>query len=134
MGEFTQCQLPNGKPTVPRKYLMSWEPEPACRWVKMYQGTRYRVNCSELGATVRTKEGSGALADAWWRAKLAELTTGGRPDSLQQLVDRLRAVGVPGLEKAYKRGDVAVRVLASMDGIGFIPSSKVTPQQVADFI
>jgi integrase len=60
---------------MPRKYEMSWEPEPAYRWVKMYKGTRYRVSCADLGvARARwSKDESYREANAWWAAKKAEL-------------------------------------------------------------
>src|SRR5688500_13038060 len=57
---------------MPQAYEMSWEPA-AFRWVKMFQGTRYRVTCQELGAMVWTREGSAKLANDWWRAKFLEL-------------------------------------------------------------
>jgi hypothetical protein len=58
---------------VPRASQMSWEGAPYFRWVKMFKGTRYRVSCEELGATVRTKDATLALANEWWNKKLAEV-------------------------------------------------------------
>jgi hypothetical protein len=48
---------------MPRLYKMSWDGQQA-RWVKMYQGKRYSVSCSVLGAPA-TKEGSRELANPW---------------------------------------------------------------------
>jgi integrase len=72
---------------MPRTYEMSYEGAPYFRWVKMHKGVRYRVSCEELGAMVFTKEGSGRLANEWWRAKLASLNAP-RADLEQQLADR----------------------------------------------
>jgi integrase len=39
----------------------------------MFRGVRYRVSCEELGAKVKTKDATLALANEWWSKKLAEL-------------------------------------------------------------
>jgi hypothetical protein len=54
------------------EYEMSFEGAPACRWVKMFRGKRYRVSCAELG-TPATIEASGEAANQWWKRKQAEL-------------------------------------------------------------
>lgn len=56
-----------------RKYLMSWQGAPQYRWRKMYRGVSYVVTCAELRSPRLTQEGSGKLADDWWRAKKAEI-------------------------------------------------------------
>jgi hypothetical protein len=56
---------------MPACYLMSWEPTNA-RWWKMYRRRRYVVSCRQLNAPA-TKEGSYQAANAWWRAKKAEI-------------------------------------------------------------
>lgn len=60
---------------MPRKFLMSWEGEPHCRWVKMYRRTRYRVACADLGLPREywTKDQSYQAANSWWQRKHAEL-------------------------------------------------------------
>src|SRR5687767_7385867 len=60
---------------MPRQFAMSWEGHPHYRWVKMYQGTRYRVNCTDLpiDRTKYTREGSASAANAWWEAKRLEI-------------------------------------------------------------
>src|SRR5690349_5508451 len=67
---------------MPRDYLMSWEGAPNFRWVKMRNGVRYKVTCTELKAP-RTKEGSAAAANAWWRKKLVELE--GDPERVEKV-------------------------------------------------
>lgn len=64
-----------------RKYLMSWDGEPNCRWVKMHKGDRYRVSCAELGLPESRwkKEDSYQAANAWWLKKLAELRAAPAP-------------------------------------------------------
>lgn len=57
-----------------RSFEMNWEGHPNFRWVKMYKGNRYRVNCEELG-TPKTKEDSYQAANNWWRQKLVEICT-----------------------------------------------------------
>lgn len=54
---------------------MSWEPAPACRWVKMYRGVRYRVSCSDLHLPPSqcNKEDSYLHANNWWIRKRAEI-------------------------------------------------------------
>lgn len=54
---------------MPRRAMMSWEGKPACRWSKMYRGTRYRVTCAELRLPEEdwTHERSYICANEWWR-------------------------------------------------------------------
>lgn len=54
---------------------MSWEGEPAFRWVKMYKGERFRVGCHELpiGPDQWSKEASGGAANEWWAKTLTAL-------------------------------------------------------------
>ena len=54
-----------------RKYLMSWNRR-LLAWQKMFQGARYQVYCSELGAPPN-KEESYKAANEWWLQKLALL-------------------------------------------------------------
>jgi len=51
------------------QYLMSWEGGTKNRWVKMHNGVRYRISCSELNSP-NTKEDSYLAANKWWRKKL----------------------------------------------------------------
>ncbi len=90
--EFTQkkpqalvCELP----VMPRKCLMSWEGPPACRWIKMYKGRRYRVSCDDLH-TPKTKDGSYQAANNWWLVKRAELATATVELEQQELLDTLK--------------------------------------------
>lgn len=73
---------------MPRQYLMNWDGAPNFRWRKMYKGKNYAVTCQELKAVTWTKEGSGKLADAWWRARLVELEgVKGRVNLLKEFLD-----------------------------------------------
>lgn len=80
-----------------RKFLMSWESKPYYRWVKMFEGIRYRVTCEALGLRRDswTKEDSWQAANQWWQHRLAEL--GQKPKADQQVEDVIEAAG--GLEK-----------------------------------
>jgi len=51
--------------------LMSWV-KAGRRWLKQYKGKTYAISCRQLGVG-ETKEDSAAAANAWWRAKQAEL-------------------------------------------------------------
>lgn len=53
---------------------MTWEGEPQFRWSRMYKGTRFRVNCEQLGLSRNqwTKELSASAANTWWDKKLSE--------------------------------------------------------------
>jgi integrase len=51
--------------------LMTWEPRKE-RWRKMFKGRVITVSCRQLGVPA-TKEASYQAANAWWRAKRAEL-------------------------------------------------------------
>jgi hypothetical protein len=57
---------------VAKQFLMSWEPAPSFRWVKMFRGVRYRISADELNCP-RTKEASAGAANAWWDLKKAQL-------------------------------------------------------------
>ena len=60
-----------------RKEEMHWEPAPAYRWYRTFKKKPYRVTCAALGVPRHlwdNKANSVALANAWWRAKEAELT------------------------------------------------------------
>ncbi|MHB8971085.1 MAG: hypothetical protein ACYC3X_14360 [Pirellulaceae bacterium] len=59
---------------MPPKCLMSWEGHPNYRWVKMYRGKRYRVNCDDLNVP-RSKQESRQAANEWWRKTLLTLQT-----------------------------------------------------------
>ncbi len=59
---------------MPPKCLMSWEGHPGYRWVKMFRGKRYRVNCDELNVP-RSKQESRQAANEWWRKTLLTLQT-----------------------------------------------------------
>jgi len=59
-----------------RKEEMRWEPAPAFRWYRTFKKRMYRVTCAALGLPRHSwdnKANSVALANAWWRAKEAEL-------------------------------------------------------------
>ena len=59
-----------------RKEEMHWEPTPAFRWYRTFKKRTYRVTCADLGLPRHSwdnKANSAALANAWWRAKEAEL-------------------------------------------------------------
>jgi hypothetical protein len=51
----------------------------------MYKGVRYRVSCEELNAPLFTREASYKLANAWWKAKQADLD---RPTFSEQIKGR----------------------------------------------
>lgn len=56
---------------------MRWEGAPAFRWKRTFKKETYRVTCAALGVPRHlwdNKANSVALANAWWRAKEAELT------------------------------------------------------------
>jgi integrase len=52
---------------------MTWQAATK-RWFKKYKGAMYTVSCRQLKCPP-TKEGSAAAANAWWEAKLEEITT-----------------------------------------------------------
>ena len=93
---------------MPRHYSMSWEGHPHYRWVKMFTGVRYRVNCSELpiDRTKYTRVGSATAANAWWDARrreveLTEHQAHPQRKHLDELQERLRvgqALDVPAAE------------------------------------
>lgn len=63
---FLPENLPEGTGRVGmgRSFEMSWEGSPNYRWVRMYRGQRYRVNCDNLGMP-RTKDESYPAANGW---------------------------------------------------------------------
>ncbi|MHB8973744.1 MAG: hypothetical protein ACYC3X_15460 [Pirellulaceae bacterium] len=75
---------------MPPKCLMSWEGHPNYRWVKMYRGKRYRVNCDDLNVP-RTKEESRQAANEWWRKTLLTLQTKQVDEEKAQYLDELAA-------------------------------------------
>jgi len=52
-----------------------WDGAPNYRWVKMFNGVRYRTSCAELGLPneLWTEEGSREAAEAWWHETLASV-------------------------------------------------------------
>ena len=115
---------------MPVKYVAgTFEGKPHYRWTKMHGGTRYRVKCSDLGLPEHlwTKEGSREAANAWWKAKLGELTTA---DPVTAAFKRLvEAKPVEELMKDVERGAQARRILASLP-----LQENVEPDEVDDFI
>lgn len=61
---------------MPRMKFPGWD-RLNTRWVKMFDGKRYRITCEELGLPKCdwTKEGSIELAKKWWMQKLGELNS-----------------------------------------------------------
>ena len=57
---------------MPRRCRMSWEGEPHYRWVKMRNGIRYRITCSQLGLPreLWTKADSYEKANEWWESQI----------------------------------------------------------------
>jgi integrase len=76
----------------------------------MFKGTRYRVTCEQLGATVWTKEGSASLANDWWRSKKAEISG---PNPVERLVGNLTQ-DVARLKEDIERGMAARAILTAM--------------------
>jgi integrase len=56
---------------------MTWVPSRR-RWTRMHKGQRFWISCKALGVP-ETKEASVQAANAWWRAKQAELDAADRP-------------------------------------------------------
>lgn len=79
------------------KTELTWE-KAKLRWRKMYRGKVYTVSCKELGLPP-TKEESYQAANAWWKAKLAELDRAASPKThpvirgLQKRLDWARENG-----------------------------------------
>lgn len=77
----------------------------------MYKGERHRVTCKELGAATWTKEGSGKLADDWWRRKLAELRGGALPPEVVEVQQVVGTHRVQGLRDLVEKGRAAAAML-----------------------
>ena len=90
---------------------MSWEGAPHFRWVKMFQGQRYRVRCEELGLAAHhwTKEASYQAANEWWEKKLADLSG---PDPLQAAYDSsLGSVSLEEMQRTIAEAELYQAVL-----------------------
>jgi hypothetical protein len=110
-----------------RKFLMSWEGKPYYRWVKMFQGVRYRVTCEALGLRRDrwTKEDSWQAANQWWQGRLAEL--GQKPKGVEQVESVIESAG--GLEKLV---DTVVRGQAAREGLLWIAERNGTEEEQPD--
>ena len=91
---------------MPRKYLMNWDGTPNYRWRKMHKGAVYVVTCEQLRSPLYTQEGSGKLADEWWKKKLAEIEPA---DPAQEILKRV-GVRMGDLTKVIEAG-IAARAL-----------------------
>jgi integrase len=119
---------------MPRKYEMNYDGAPNYRWRKMHKGVSYSVKCEELEATVWTKEGSGKLANEWWRKKIAEIE--GKPadvkalesipdiESLKRMIEAGQAARAILKEMPYKTPDRETidRLLGFRQDCGEVPS------------
>lgn len=67
--------------------LMSWQGKPNFCWVRMLNGTRYKVRCSELTDNRQewTKEGTVTLANTWWRNKSKEINANPLEDAFNRV-------------------------------------------------
>lgn len=61
---------------------MTWD-QAGKRWVKFWDGVKYRVGCKALGCPP-TRSGSRDAANAWWRAKKVQLDVAKRESCLPQ--------------------------------------------------
>jgi hypothetical protein len=94
---------------MPIPELMTWVPSRR-RWTRMYKGKRYWISCKALGVP-ETKEASIQAANAWWKAKQAEVDSAdqSRVRQLLPLEDLAGAVlgNVRALDDICKVIDVA---------------------------
>ena len=115
---------------MPVTYLAgTFEGKPHYRWTKMHDGVRHRVKCADLGLPEHlwTKEGSREAANAWWKAKLAELTAA---DPVTAAFKRVvEAKPVEELIRDVERGMEARRILAALP-----TQEKVDPEEVDEFL
>jgi integrase len=81
---------------MPTPELMTWVPSRR-RWTRMHKGKRHWISCKALGVP-ETKEASLQAANAWWRAKQAEIDAASQP-KLRPLLPLEDLVGA-------SRGDV----------------------------
>ena len=77
----------------------------------MYKGSRFRVSCEELGAMLFTKEGSAALANAWWERKLETLEG---PSPVARVMRAVEAVPIERLREMMERGEAVRMILAEL--------------------
>lgn len=78
---------------MPRKYLMSWEGNPAFRWKKEFRKKIYRVTCRELGfaENLWLKDATYQSANEWWIKKYAELVQSSKWHPHQEALDDLKS-------------------------------------------
>jgi integrase len=123
---------------MPRQFAMSWEGHPHYRWVKMYRGSRYRVNCTDLpiDRTKYTREGSASAANSWWEAKRLEIDVAThqahpRRERLDELAAQREYAQREGLAAEAER--LATEYELVEDGlVGDVPLS--TLERAADFL
>lgn len=96
---------------MPRHYMMNWDGDPNFRWRKTYKGQKYVVTCQELGAQSWTQEGSGKLADQWWKEKVAELEGGSQTARILQPFEQ---VPLEKLKEFQERGEAAKVLLTEL--------------------
>lgn len=84
---------------MPRIKFSGWD-RLNTRWVKMFNGKRYRITCEELKLPKSdwTKEGSIDLAKKWWLQKLGELNSQEiklppLPEDLGEYIEKLKRRG-----------------------------------------
>ncbi len=110
---------------MPRKYLMSWEGDPAFRWKKEFRKKVYRVTCRELGFFEKswTKDETYQAANEWWEKKQADLVQSGRwhphQDALETLKSRADIAAQLGLH------DEAERLLEKIKAVERQPADEV---------
>src|SRR5262245_13761954 len=89
---------------MPTPELMTWVPprsdRPGGRWTRMHKGKAYWVSCRQLNAP-NTKEGSILAANAWWRAKQAQIDAQGirRPAPQESVLNTL--FGIPDVRLTH---------------------------------
>lgn len=84
---------------MPTPELMTWVPSRR-RWTRMHRGKRFWVSCKALGVP-ETKEASLQAANAWWRAKQAELDAAAGPVTRPRLPMEDVASAVLGDPQAF---------------------------------